>query len=246
MVTSYPAGMRSATDLRQRWLEELPALLTQSGLYATNGRDMQAIGRSMLGDLCYVDERDKDYEEVLRVLGGFGTLGVNGPFAALFGRDGQYTPEVASVLAEQFHRLGYLDVNRLLDLTDWEDLTSGLRERYEEQDVRRSQIEAAFGPPSLVIEDRVLCYVPVGSPGWVFFDCSDESHLAYLPGAGQYERMREADPLIRDIRIPADDFDSGLILTLYGKVLRWGPGWWIQHPSPRTSEASLGVASLHE
>lgn len=37
----------------------------------------------------------------------------------------------------------------------------------------------------------------------------------------------DEDPLVRAFRLPAENFESGLYLTLYGKVLRWGPGWWI-------------------
>lgn len=51
-----------------------------------------------------------------------------------------------------------------------------------------------------------------------------------VAGAGTYESLAEVDPLVRSIRIPAADFESGLVLTLYGKVLRWGAGWWIHQP----------------
>ncbi|GLW98891.1 hypothetical protein Misp02_29780 [Microtetraspora sp. NBRC 16547] len=89
----------------------------------------------------------------------------------------------------------------------------------------------------------MLCYASAGSGGWVFFDCFAESQAAYVPGDGRYEYSADEDPLVRDVRIPADDFESGLILTLYGKVLRWGPGWWIHHPQAGASPTTQAIAA---
>src|SRR5262249_25457767 len=45
------------------------------------------------------------------------------------------------------------------------------------------------------------------------------------------------DPLVRSVRPSSQPFEDGLVLTLYGMVPRWGPGWWIDHPSSsRTRE----------
>ncbi|GAB3841286.1 hypothetical protein GCM10027610_050390 [Dactylosporangium cerinum] len=76
----------------------------------------------------------------------------------------------------------------------------------------------------------MLCYAPADMSGWVFIDCFAEHHEEYVPGAGRYEWRRDGDPLVRAVRRPAGDFESGLTLTIYGKVLRWGPGWWLNHP----------------
>jgi hypothetical protein len=146
--------------------------------------------------------------------------------------------EVASVYAELFHRLGYLSVDRLLTAGEWAPLEH-LREWVGDRDVRRGEVEATFGPPSLLADKRVLCYAPEDGSGWVFFDCWQERVERYEPGEGTFEVLVEDDPLVRDIRVPADTFDDGLILTLYGRVLRWGPGWWIHHQghtaSPETA-----------
>lgn len=153
--------------------------------------------------------------------------------------------EVASVLAEQFHRLGYLQVARLLDADEWERLNAGLLQRFDGQDVRRSEVEACYGSPSLFIERCVLCYAGVDGPGWVFFDCfEDHGPGEYVPGAGRYEWRRNEDPLVRAVRRPVPDFEAGLVLTLYGKVMRWGPGWWLDQPDGLSDEQQAIAAQL--
>lgn len=52
----------------------------------------------------------------------------------------------------------------------------------------------------------------------------------------------DADPLVRDIRTPAAGFEDGLVLTLYGKVLRWGPGWWIHQPGETATDEQKAIA----
>ncbi len=199
------------------------------------GREMETVARTLLGNLCFLDERDQEYEDVREELRRYGQVGVQGPFDARFGTEHSCVDEVASVFAERFHRLGYLTVDRTLEAPEWGELIGQVRDRFDGRDVRRGEVEAAYGRPSLVIGKRVLCYASAGSDGWVFFDCFAESQAAYVPGVGRYEYSADEDPLVRDVRIPAGDFESGLILTLYGKVLRWGPGWWIHHPQAGAS-----------
>src|SRR5262245_48312680 len=71
--------MRSATVLRQRWLQELPRVMARPGRWARDGREMQTVASTLLRELCFVDERDGDYDEVCTVLAGFGKLGVHAP-----------------------------------------------------------------------------------------------------------------------------------------------------------------------
>ena len=59
--------------------------------------DTQA--RGLPNDLCFLDEREQDLDPVNEVISGHGELGVIGPFAALFGKDGRYVAEVASAFA---------------------------------------------------------------------------------------------------------------------------------------------------
>jgi hypothetical protein len=122
-------------------------------------------------------------------------------------------------------------------------LTTAVHDRFGDSDVRRSEIVAEFGEPSLVVDRRVLCYVPTESTGWAFVDCWAESQTSYAPGKGSFEVNVDEDPLVREFRLPAEDFESGLYLTLYGKVLRWGPGWWIHHPGRDASPESQAIAT---
>jgi hypothetical protein len=111
--------------------------------------------------------------------------------------------------------------------------------------MRRGEVESDLGPPSLVIGKRVLCYVPADIYGWVFFDCFQEDCSGvYVPGTGRYEcRLSDRDPLVHAIRRPASDFESGLIFTLYGKVLRWGPGL-VARPPGGSAVSVLGMGQL--
>lgn len=163
---------------------------------------------------------------------------MHGPSAAIFGAERRCVEEVASVYAEFFHRL--------LTAEEWAPFAT-MRDWVADRDIRRSEVEATFGRPSMALDDRVLCYAPEDGSGWVFFDCWQERVERYQPGEGTFEVLTEDDPLVRDIRVPADTFEDGLVLTLYGRVLRWGPGWWIHHPGHDTSPASSAIAAqLHQ
>ncbi len=229
-------------EVRQRWLSEVPGLFARPEMFARGGREMESVAGRRLRDLCFLDERDAEYEQVAETLRGFGKFGVHGPFASVFGQEHKYTAEVASVYAEHYHRLGYLTVSRLLDSAEWSPMAS-LADWVADRDVHRSEVEAAFGPPSCRIGKRVWCYAPADGSGWVFIDCWDEAPARYVPNKGTFDREVQADPLVRDIRVPAGDFDDGLVLTLYGRVLRWGPGWWIHRPSDAMSEQTKEIAA---
>ncbi|MEW2378667.1 hypothetical protein AB0883_21565 [Micromonospora sp. NPDC047812] len=237
--------MRSAAEVRQRWLDQLPRLVTRPGMWATTGHAFDMLARGLLEDLCFLDEREPDQDAVHAVLNSYGKLGVAGPFIAMFGKDRSCVAEVASVFAEQFHRLGYLQLGRLLDADGWNHLTGGLRQRFDGQDVPRSEVEASYGPPSLIVDKRVLCYAPADASGWLFFDCfQDHGPGEYVPGAGRYEWRSNDDPLVRTVRRPAADFEAGLILTLYGKVMRWGPGWWLNQTETLPDDEQAIAAQL--
>ncbi|MEV0157228.1 hypothetical protein AB0H57_26355 [Micromonospora sp. NPDC050686] len=213
-------------------------------MWALDGQALDRQARGLFSDLCFLDERDQDLDVVFGVLQGYGRLGVAGPFIALFGTEHDCRAEVASVFAEQFHALGYLQAERLVDPAEFKRLTASLRERFDGRDVRRSEVEAAYGSSSLVVDKRVLCYAPADRSGWVFFDCFTECRSDYVPGAGRYEGRVGEDPLVRAVRRPATDFEAGLILTLYGKVLRWGPGWWLHQPEGLPDEQRAIAAQL--
>jgi hypothetical protein len=120
-----------------------------------------------------------------------------------------------------------------------------VRERFEDRDVRRNEAEQILGPPSLVVGGTVPCYAAADrAAGWLFADCYAERVRRYDPGQGRYTEQRDADPLVRSVRLPGtEDFEAGLVLTLYGKVLRWGPGWWIDHPGASQTAETRAIAA---
>src|SRR5258708_11974231 len=105
--------MRSAADLRQRWLDVLPRMVTRPGMWAADGRAFDVLARGLIADLCFLDEREQDSDDVNALLHGYGKLGVAGPFIALFGKDRNSAPEVSPVFADRFHRLAHLPPHRL-------------------------------------------------------------------------------------------------------------------------------------
>ncbi|BCJ34099.1 hypothetical protein Athai_16020 [Actinocatenispora thailandica] len=223
-------------EVRQRWLDALPRMVCRPGMYSHDGFAFDLLARGLLEELCFLDERESDLDDARAELRRFGKTGVAGPFKALFGDERGCVAEVASVFSALFHRLGYLDLDRLLDTDEWSLLTTGLRERFDGRDVRLSEVETWFGSPSLLIDQRIACYAPADRSGWVYFDCFAEHRTDYVPGEGHYEWHQDADPLVRMVRQPAADFEGGLTLTLYGKVLRWGPGWWLRHDTGLSEE----------
>jgi hypothetical protein len=112
---------------------------------------------------------------------------------------------------------------------------SGLRIHFEDHDVPQGEAKRILGEPSLVVDRRILCYVPADpAAGWLFIDCHAEHATRYDVGRGRYTAVPGTEPLVRSVRLSGRDFEAGLILTLYGKTPRWGPGWWVDHPA-RTS-----------
>lgn len=223
-----------------RWLELIPAIMERVGMYATTGREMQIVADRLLADLCFLDGRESDWEQVRRELSSYGKLGVAGPFEALFGSP-RCQAEVASVYAEVFHRFGYLDVDNPVSQSQWKELIGGLQDRFEDRDVRRSEAEHMLGPPSIVVDRTVLCYTAMDpAAGWLFVDCHAERVRRYDAGHGRYAVDRDADLLVRSVRPPGLGFEARLILTLYGKTLRWGPGWWVDPPQRKLACTTQG------
>ena len=133
------------------------------------------------------------------------------------------------MFAEVFHRLGYLPVCNLVSAGRWQEVTAGLRGWFGDRDVTQDEARGLLGEPSLLVDRRVLCYAPSDpAAGWLLIDCHAEQVRRYDVGRGTYT-AGSSELLVRSVRRPGRGFESGLILTLYGKTLRWGPGWWIDH-----------------
>jgi hypothetical protein len=80
--------------------------MAKTGMYATTGREMELVAAGLLADLCFLDDRDAEYERAGQDMQSrYGKLGVAGPFNAMFGLE-RCQAEVAAVYAEVFSRLG--------------------------------------------------------------------------------------------------------------------------------------------
>jgi len=223
--------MRTIDEVRQRGLDNIAGIVTRPGMYAAAGREMEFACRDALGDLAFIDERDTEHEAARERLHFYGKRGVVGAFDAVFGTASNHVAEVASVFAEIFHSFDYLEIGPKRDQSEWEEMCSGLVGAHAMTDTRRSAVLERYGKPTLVVDTRVLCYVSDALPArWIFFDCWEPRGEVYQEGKGGILSQPHADPLLRDIRVPSTRFDSSLVLTLWGKLQRWGPTWRFDHP----------------
>ena len=185
----------------------------------------------MLDDLCFIDERDLYLRTTTERLDRYGKLGIAGAFEAVFGEDCDCSDEVISVMAQFCLELGYLSLDRLLPEPEWRALVATARDRYRSSDVRRAEVIATLGLPSVEI-GRVLCYVSEGTLSWAFFDFWERVNTYDDLEHKNFLRDQPEDPFLRDVRLPATSFGDGLVLTAYGSAIRWGPGWWLRDPDP--------------
>jgi hypothetical protein len=236
--------MRSADEIRERKLGELQTMIRSSGMWAGDGRSMQTIAQSALEDLAFIDGRSIDYPALCGGLQFYGKLGVVGAFDAVFGAECSYVAEVASVFAQLGVALGYIEPDRRLVELEWRSLTSRARDTFEDADVRLSEVLSQLGEPSLVVDKRVLCYAGQSARDWIAFDCWEPPITRYRVAdegwRGGVHSEWVDDPLLRDVRVPADTFADSLVLTTYGKVLRWGPGWWLDHAAKTDAPEGVG------
>jgi hypothetical protein len=237
--------VRSIKEIRQAKLEELKQMVQRPELWASDGRSIQTLIQGVIGDLCFIDEREAEYSAKCEVLYRYGKLGVAGAFRAVFGETSNYTAEVASVFAEIACSLSYVQPARRLSAVEWRPLIASIHDKFEEVDVRRSAVLEQIGEPSFDIGNRVLCYAGPSIGDWVAFDCWEETTSKYIVEDGYLRHgffpQREEDPLLRCVRIPADSFNESLVMTIYGKVLRWGPGWWLDTEFTRNTETPDGI-----
>lgn len=242
---SYDRHVRTIDEFKLRKLDGLKHMIKRPQMWALDGRAMQTLAQGALHDLCFIDEREAEYSEHRDELTRYGKLGVAGAFGAVFGDGCTYVAEVASVFSHIGARLGYVELDRRLSELEWRSLLSTVRTRYEEVDVRRSAVLEDLGEPSLIVGTRVLCYAGPALDEWASFDCWEETVTRYVIEGdglrGNFRAEREDDPLLRNVRVPAPSFNESLIMTTYGKVLRWGPGWWLRTDGSRPSGTPDGV-----
>ncbi len=96
--------------MRERKRTELQTLIAQPRL-APVEHGVHSFLVGIVEDLGELDQRSDEVRASFEVLSLFGKTGVHGAFAAVFGDDGDYRAEVASVFAMIAHQLAYLDVD---------------------------------------------------------------------------------------------------------------------------------------
>ncbi|HET9895024.1 MAG TPA: hypothetical protein VFQ44_08820 [Streptosporangiaceae bacterium] len=240
--------MRSAEELRERWLGMMAGLVARPEMFATTGVEMESVADRLVADLCFLDDRDGERSAMREdLLDRYGKLGVSGPFSTLFGL-WQCQAEVAAIYAEVFWRLGYLRMDETLSPVRWGELIRSLQSSFAGQDVRCSEVEERCGAASLTVGKRILCYVSARpADGWIFVECQRQSLWRYAPGTGRNESVFDRDPLVRSVRRSTGGFEDGLILTLYGEFLRWDDDAWFDHPSDKwTAETHAIAAQLRQ
>jgi len=247
--------MRTAEEIRASHIRLLEGVLTRPGMWGICGSDYEGGLRTLITTLCFIDERGTEGSDWLKKLLYYhGESGIAGAFKAMFGPEGsrresyldcQFQDEIASVYARATLKLGYSKLKRRLTEPEWAALREALAE-YDSVDCRRSDIVARFGEPGLTIGKRILFYAPETSDDdWACFDCFENpAPTGYAVGKGGLEhRGWPRDPLLRDIRVPAAHFADSFVLTAWGKYIRWGPSWWINHPKPDSDAKTAAIAS---
>lgn len=238
--------MTSLEAVRASLMETVDGLLTRPGMWASSGGEAETLTLHVLALLDLIDGRDG--RPVTDERRRHGKLGFTGPFSALFGegRHG-YRAEAVSIAAQLFALQGVWQPRVVVPAEDWDALVGSLRDRFDERDARRSAVREAHGEPSHTVElgtSAIDAYMREGDPSaWVFFDFWRE------PFTGPYgEALPEPipDPWLRDVRHPAPRWADGLVLTAFGKHLRWGPGWWMHHATRQDPERAEIAAQLRE
>ncbi len=236
--------MRTNEELKRRWVAKAQGLVTGHSISTGTGKAAELLLSTLMEDLCYLDDRDGDFRRITDELNErYGQAGINGLFKSVFDRE-QCQAEVAAVYAEAFCRLGYVQPVHMLSPGHWADLANSLPALFDEHDMRLSEAEAKLGRPSGVVDDRILCYASSNrDAGWIFVEGHDVITRSYDVSAGRNKTAFDPDPLVRSVRRSAADFEEGLVMTPYGKLLRWGEGWWIDHPSPDWPAETLAIAA---
>lgn len=212
--------MPKAAAMRVRLIEQISKMLQRPGMYAVNDQDFELVCWLRLGDLRFLDDLPELSRDELGLSNKYGPSGIPGPFRGVFGHEHRYYNEVASLYAEVFHRYGYFTPDRLIPQDEWQHLLNAIDSDYGEADARLSEVVGACGPPSFKIGRWILCYAPEDRSGWIYFDSSAYEPDINDPESGSFTGGYPQDPLLRNIRLPGEDFGKSLRLTRHGRALQ--------------------------
>lgn len=190
-------------------------------MYACGEHGVQDFLMNVLDDLAFIDEREEELERVygrLKERGLWCETRFYGILRREFPKANSLGNEIASVLAEVAHQLGYLTIDQRIWKTEWRAMRKFVRESCPKQDWHVADVVERFGEPSLVIGgawDYVHCYVSEGSDGWLFCDYANAWVNAERPG-WEYG----SNPILRDVRLPTPVFRRGVVRTPYGQTVK--------------------------
>ncbi len=118
--------------------------------------------------------------------------------------------------------MGYLKLERSLSTKQYQQMRKGIRQQCRERDWTLHEVKEAFGEPcwssgSNPFYPWVLAYACDNiDEGWIFFDFWNEikvtkdNHVLGKHGP---------EPLLRNIRVPAESFSKSFTFTPFGKGL---------------------------
>jgi hypothetical protein len=199
---------------RNKKSESLVHLLTRPGMYSPG---LQAAGQAIMDDLLTLDEVVWP-DWVSPFLYRFGKLGINGALVATFG-ESRYHGEVASILAEMAYRMNLFQPQGPLLKEDDVSFSEHLRELWWDRDVTFDRALEQLPEPTMVIDNRVVSFAPT-SGGWIHLDFDCERICRYDRSVGN-EVYEQGELLLRNLRLPTEKFDEGIVLTLFGRYRRF-------------------------
>lgn len=168
--------MKTSQELKDRKLNILKYSVIRPEMYAHDHFGVESFFRFLLDDLAFIDEKEDDLETHLNYLNEkelFSASGVAGHLLRYFSKVDSVSKETASIYSEISYNLGYLELDTLLSLKDWENIFNTIRDQCKNQDLRLEDLVNQFGPPSLAIGSawqQVHCYVcDDKNKEWIFF-----------------------------------------------------------------------------
>jgi hypothetical protein len=234
--------VRTAEEIRDHLVELAQLAVRRPSMWAVNGFDLQGIVGLLMDSALYAEGRDQEAQERREHLRRYGKEGVVGPFRALLRSEKDLLNEVAAVMAHQLHRVGYLEVDRVLDDVRFEEVRGAMRDRFDEVDLFASEILADLGGPTFRVRDRVWAYGSASlEAGWIFLSFRPDPPSTYEPGSGEWTSPGPQDRLLRFAWTSEGPFDETFALSTYTKLETWGPGWTWNHCWRTTDEAPPGV-----
>jgi len=193
--------MRTIEEVREEILGAFQTSVQCPQMYAVCDRDTEGVIADYLRWVSFIDQRIHPFNRLLYRRLDCREMrhchGIRGEFAKYFPAANCFMGEVASIYAEFGFAMGYLDVKRTLSAVEFTELRRTSWRTCRERDWTLDEIKARHGEPSWEVRN-VLCYASTDlDQGWVYFDFGTHGN----------------DHLLRNVRLPTDQFVRGLIVS---------------------------------